>query len=226
MWDDRSAPFGEDYYGLGLGRVVIGVIPANEMNGVAVFRYFAQILTKDPNLEHGSCRVDACVLQIVTRLENDVLGNGDNWGDQPEILLLNSQRTMKSERLPVLKLSRTSKTEREEQVRIIGYNQGGEGLIGPGESLNRVLDFAIGYYVSTYPWVDDGRSDRTERFKPNEEMIVMCPTIGGHSGGPCVNLQGEVIGILSRADSAESQRCYLVPASELKSLVSSAKKLL
>jgi hypothetical protein len=35
-----------------------------------------------------------------------------------------------------------------------------------------------------------------------------------------------VVGILSRADPAESQRCYLVPASEIKVLVNRAKKQL
>jgi hypothetical protein len=38
-----------------------------------------------------------------------------------------------------------------------------------------------------------------------------------------VNQQGEVIGILSRADPAESQRCYISPASEWKFLLKIAK---
>ena len=58
------------------------------------------------------------------------------------------------------------------------------------------------------------------------KIVVICPTIGGHSGGPCVNQQGEVIGILSRADPADRQRCYLVPSSEWLPLVKTAKKLL
>lgn len=221
--DGREHPFGEDYFGLDYGRVVVGVVPADEQTGVAVFRYFAQIVAKDPEMESGTCRVDACVLQIVTRLETDIVGNGENWGDQPERVLVNSPAAIKKERLPTLKFLSATTVEREEQIRIIGYNQGGEGLVGPGKKLNRVLDFALGYYVSTYPSSEGVRSGR---FRPREEIIVMCPTIGGHSGGPCVNNQGEVIGILSRADPADPQRCYLVPSDELKSLVKQAKKRL
>ena len=41
-----------------------------------------------------------------------------------------------------------------------------------------------------------------------------------------MNQQGEVIGILSRADPADRQRCYLVPSSEWLPLVKTAKRML
>jgi hypothetical protein len=88
-------------------------------------------------------------------------------------------------------------------------------------------------------------------FTPREEIVVICPTIGGHryvkgenhpcfrcrcrstcllsgrkSGGPCVNDEGKVIGILSRADPVDRQRCYLVPSNEIKILVTKARKLI
>jgi hypothetical protein len=135
---------------------------------------------------------------------------------------LNNPRALKQEQLQSLKM--TEKCELEEQVRIVGYNQGGEGLLGPGESLNRYVDFAKGYVCMKFGRGDVPAGKRRDRFKPREEFVVLCPTIGGHSGGPCVNQQGEVIGILSRADPAERQRCYLVPAKELKVLVNKAKK--
>ena len=72
---------------------------------------------------------------------------------------------------------------------------------------------------------ESGRKFR-DRFKPRKEVAVICPTIGGHSGGPCVNQQGEVIGILSRADPADNQRCYISPASEWKALLLQAKNTL
>jgi hypothetical protein len=219
--------FGENYYGLRNGKVVIGFIPCEQDSDgkdLAVFRYFAQIVSKDPSFDQGECHVDACVLRITTRMESDVGGDGEGCGDQPEILLLNDQKAMKSQQLPTLKL--TSKCELEEQVRIVGYNQGGEGLLGPGESLNRYVDFAKGYVCMKFVHEQTPLGKRTEFFKPREEIVVICPTIGGHSGGPCVNQQGEVIGILSRADPAENQRCYLVPASEIKVLINRAKKLL
>ena len=65
-----------------------------------------------------------------------------------------------------------------------------------------------------------------KKIHPRSEIVVICPTIGGHSGGPCVNQQGEVIGILSRADSADSQRCYLVPSTEFIPLIKQAKRAL
>ena len=230
IWGDKTYPYGENYYGLQQGKVVIGVIPdkeTDEPNGkdMAVFRYFAKVVTKDSSLERGECHLDACVLRITTRLEKDVGGNGDGCGDQPEILLLNDEKAMKREQLQALKI--TEKCELDEQVRILGYNQGGEGLLGPGESLNRFVDFARGYVCMKFAHEEQhtggSAGKRRDRFKPREEIVVICPTIGGHSGGPCVNQQGEVIGILSRADPTENQRCYIAPAYEWKSLVKEAK---
>jgi hypothetical protein len=226
IWGDRNTPFGEAYYGMREGKIVIGVIPRNEgsENGGetrAVFRYFAKIAAKDPNIdEKGECQLDVCVLRITTRMENDVGGNGEGIGDQTETLLLNNPAALKREKLQQLKV--TGKSELDEQVRILGFNQGGEGLLGPGESLNRYVDFARGYVCKKFVTGEEPGYLR-HRFKPREEIVVICPTIGGHSGGPCVNQQGEVIGILSRADPAENQRCYLAPASEWKALVKKAK---
>lgn len=66
----------------------------------------------------------------------------------------------------------------------------------------------------------------SKSFQPRSEIVVICPTIGGHSGGPCINQQGEVIGILSRVDPTDKQRCYLVPSSEFNPLVKEAKRVL
>jgi hypothetical protein len=227
IWGDKSTPFGENYYGLRQGKVVIGVIPRKkgEDSGTeAIFRYFAKIVTKDPSIDNGVCHLDACVLRITTRMENDVGGTGEGCGDQPERLLLNNPPAIKQEKLHQLKI--TDKCELDEQVRIVGYNQGGEGLLGPGVSLNRYVDFARGYVCKKFAGGEGNDAELRHRFKPREEIVVICPTIGGHSGGPCVNQQGEVIGILSRADPAESQRCYLVPAYEWKALLRDAKNIL
>ena len=165
--------------------------------------------------------MDACVLRITTRLEQDVGDNGGGCADQPEILLVGTE-AFKKERLHQLKVS-NREAELEEQVRILGYNQGGEGLVRKGMSVNRVADFARGYVCMMFSAdVEEGYT-MSRRFKPKEEIVVMCPTIGGHSGGPCVNQSGEVIGILSRADPGDTQRCYLVPAKAWKGLVKQAK---
>jgi Trypsin-like peptidase domain len=230
IWGDKNTPFGENYYGLRQGKVVIGVIPRqkeaanNADSTMALFRYFAVIVAKDPSIDRGECHLDACVLRITTRMENDVGGDGDGCGDQPERLLLNNPDALKKEKLQPLKI--TEKVELDEQVRILGYNQGGEGLLGPGQSLNRYVDFARGYVCKMFSGDISEEEYQRHRFKPRKEIVVICPTIGGHSGGPCVNQQGEVIGILSRADPAESQRCYLVPTYEWKSLVKQAKNMI
>jgi len=231
IWGDKRSPFGENYYGLRDGKVVIGIIrrkKGTDANGssdstMAVFRYFAKIVAKDESIESkGECHLDACVLRITTRMENDVGGDVEGCGDQPETLLLNNSDALKREKLHQLKVAETC--ELDEQVRILGYNQGGEGLLDRGENLNRYVDFARGYVCKKFGTGEEvPSSEQRHKFKPRAEIVVICPTIGGHSGGPCVNQQGEVIGILSRADPAEKQRCYLVPAYEWKSLVKKAK---
>ena len=251
IWGDKKYPFGENYYGLRQGKVVIGVIPRDADDNVAVFRYFAKIVAKDDSMDQGECHLDACVLRITTRMEKDVAdGNGEGCGVQPERLLLNNPDALKKEKLQALKI--TEKCELDEQVRVIGYNQGGEGLLGPGQRLNRYVDFARGYVCKKFGTaVDNNESNndgagapvadgptgvlaamttasvaRSDRFLPRKEVVVICPTIGGHSGGPCVNQAGQVIGLLSRADPAESQRCYISPATEWKSLIKKAKSTL
>jgi hypothetical protein len=226
IWGDKSTPFGENYYGLRQGKVVIGVIPrkkGEETGTEAVFRYFAKIVSKDPSIDRGLCQMDACILRITTRMEKDVSGSGEGCGFQPERLLLNNPHALKLEKLHHLRI--TDKCELDEPVRIVGYNQGGEGLMGPGVSLNRYADFARGYVCKKFAGGEGNEGHLRHRFKPREEIVVICPTIGGHSGGPCVNQQGEVIGILSRADS-DCQRCYLVPTDEWKDLLEEAKKII
>ena len=93
-----------------------------------MFRYFAKIVAKDPKIDEGICHIDACILRITTRMEEDVGGNGEGCGDQIEHLLLNNPHAVKQEKLHPLKI--TDKCELDEQVRIVGYNQGGEGLLG------------------------------------------------------------------------------------------------
>mmetsp|Transcript_23934 Transcript_23934/g.35358 ORF Transcript_23934/g.35358 Transcript_23934/m.35358 type:complete len:171 (+) Transcript_23934:1459-1971(+) len=167
--------------------------------------------------------MDACILSITTRIEEDVGSYRDGCGDLPGILPPNDPDKMKREKLQQLKV--TVNCELDEQVRILGYNQGGEGLRGRGEHLNRTADFARGYVVMKFVTDEYEKASLCQEFKPREEIVVVCYIIGGHSSGLRVNQQEEVIEILSRADSAEKHKCYLVPASEWKPLVKKAKKL-
>jgi len=220
---DDGRDYGTPYFGLKDARVLIGVIP-NEGRHNAVFRYFADIVSDDIN------SVDACVLRIRSRMEHDIDDDGTGCASQKEIPL--DVTAMQKEQLRSLKM--TSRFELEEPVRILGFNQGGEGLLEQGKHVNRTADFAKGYIVKQFKahMADDSSnsshsSDSSSNhftFSPREEIVVIVPTISGHSGGACINDEGRVVGILSRADPVDRQRCYLVPATELKILVNKARK--
>jgi CBS domain-containing protein len=226
--------FGTPYFGLKHARAVLGVIPDSQKAHKAVFRYFAELVAHDI----GS--VDACILRLTTRLERDV--DGENCAGLAESPITN----MKKENIHHLKMTRTF--ELEESVRILGFNQGGEGVLEQGKHVNRLADFAKGYICKRFTNMGSDDSSTSSQgsskslgdlpsrkaderlmrgsatsFVPREEIVVMCPTISGHSGGPCVNDEGRVVGILSRADPVDRQRCYLVPSAEIKALVNKAK---
>ena len=225
--DTTYHPFGTNYFGVSRGEVVVGVLPKDCCDGktAAVFRYFAKIVAKDPSFDDGMCRVDACILAVTARMQNDVGSNNEVCGDPREVLLRNDQGLLlQNENFPTLKLQ--EKYELAEATCIIGYNQGGQGLFLPGAHLNRCIDFKVGYVCMKFRPDDEDPSTPLEGFHPREEIGAMCPTTGGHSGGPFVNQQGEVIGILSRSDPADKQCCYLVPSSELMPLVNMAKQKL
>jgi len=215
---EEGRNFGRPYFGLKHAKAVIGVIPdGNDKKGKAFFRYFADIVADDIH------NMDACVLKITTRLENDI-EDETQLGEQPETCI-----DLMNENLVSLKMTR--RFELEESVRILGFNQGGEGILEQGKHVNRSADFAKGYICKQFKMADDDNSASSNDssssgsgFVPREEIVVICPNIVGHSGGPCVNDEGKVVGILSRADPVDRQRCYLVPTNELKSLIAKAKK--
>jgi hypothetical protein len=180
----------------------------------AVFRYFADVAVK----KNG---IDACVLRIKSRLEMDVGGMGDACGMQHENLLV--RRKMRKEHLQHLEVA--PRCSFGEQVRMIGYNQAGGGLLCPGEHLNRTMCYAKGEVCGIFVaprQVRNARACRQTQFQPRTEIKVEGITFDGHSGGPCVNVSGSVVGILSRGHASRS---YLVPASEFMPLVKQAQFL-
>ena len=212
--------YGTQYFGLPNAKVLIGIIPEVGKDK-AVFRYFAEVVADDVN-----SNVDACVLRLTTRMENDVDDEGAGCALQPEIPL--DQSRLKAENLVRLKMEHDFQLE--EPIRIIGFNQGGEGVLKPGSHVLRNADLAKGYicrmFTAAMSDSDDSSSDsEANTFSPREEIIAMCPTIAGHSGGPCVNGDGNVVGILSRADPVDRNRCHLVPANQLKSLLKRARNV-
>eukprot|EP00533_Pseudo-nitzschia_delicatissima_P004989 CAMPEP_0116085854 /NCGR_PEP_ID=MMETSP0327-20121206/4542_1 /TAXON_ID=44447 /ORGANISM="Pseudo-nitzschia delicatissima, Strain B596" /LENGTH=1697 /DNA_ID=CAMNT_0003576863 /DNA_START=38 /DNA_END=5131 /DNA_ORIENTATION=- len=216
---EKGSDFGTPHNGLRNFRVIIGTIPnAEENNTTAVFRYFADIVADDIH------NMDACILKIKSRLVNDVQ-NHAMIREQPERFL---DRNIQEETLSYLKT--TSRYEIEQSVRIIGFNQGGEGRLESGKHVNRTSDFAPGSILKQFKieeddstTSDDSSTSEEGFLNPREEIVIRCRTIDGHSGGPCVNNDGKVIGILSRSDPADSHRCYLVPSSEIKILITKAK---
>ena len=218
---EDGSNYGAQYFGLANAKVVIGVIPEVGKDK-AVFRYFAEVVADDVH-----SNVDACVLRIATKMENDVDDEGAGCADQPEIPL--DQSKLKAENLVKLKME--TDFQLEEPIRIIGFNQGGEGVFKPGSHVLRSADLAKGYICRMFTAAvsddsDDSSSDsEANTFSPREEIVAMCPTISGHSGGPCVNGDGNVVGILSRADPVDRNRCYLVPATHLKSLLKRARNV-
>ena len=217
----RLHEFGKDYFGLPHGKVVIGVIPtkaeSNSHNdqGIAVFRYFAKIVEKDPSMKRGgNCQVDACLLRITDRFENDVDGECAGCGNQPCYKLLGS-----NEKLQTLELWEQT-AEIGENVIILGYGQRCEDDTPP-DKINRHVEYIPGVVTEPTEHVQLSRT----RFNPRNEIAIMCPTVGGQSGGPCVSKKtGKVIGIVSRADPRNKRKCYLSPTSEWKCLLEHAKK--
>ncbi|KAL7565237.1 hypothetical protein ACA910_014536 [Epithemia clementina (nom. ined.)] len=217
---EEGRHYGMPYMGIPDAKVVVGVIVDKDCKN-AVWRYFAEVIADDVRNN-----VDACVLRITTKMEHDV-DDEDPGCNQPEIVL--DAAKMKDENLAKLKVE--ANFELGEPVRLLGYSQR-EGLSDP-ESRRQILrspDFARGYVCRVFSAMSDDSSSSSDSasrntFSPREEIVIRCPTIVGHSGGPCVNDDGLVVGILSRADPADPHRCYLVPAGQVKSLVRKARGL-
>ena len=225
--DHNSALFGVPYFGCRGGRAVVAIIPNRESKH-AVFRYFAEIVASDVR------NVDACILQIRSRMEKDVDDkDGVSAIDQPEKPLTLDQ--ISGEDLRSLKL--TKNFDIAESVRLLGYNQEGEGIFEIGKHISPSVEFVEGriHRLFKATRTEDGfESDSSSAasinshsqpnsFVPREEIILHCLVNSGHSGGPCVNSEGKVVGILSRSDPVQRDRCYLVPTSELRPLVMKAK---
>lgn len=186
--------------------VIIGIVPHGEMS--AVWTYTADIIEK--NLYS----LDACILQLKTRLETPVPVGNMELAPTPERFVRTNE--LKNEGYEKMKM--TSVIERDSHIRIFGYEQSGNGLYEPGSHIHSIPDFAKGFVTKQLSKPkESGKALGT--FLPASEIVVSVNTIGGHSGGPCVNNDGQVLGIVSRADSIEAQKCYLAPSGLIRSLL-------
>ena len=210
VFDDTKESFGKAYN----GRAIIGVIPDNGSS--AVFRYIADVVAHDVN------NVDACVLRISARMEKDVDCEQNPFVafDQPKRAL--NVSSMLEEQLQ--SLGRTEDSMLEEDVRLVGFSQNGEGVLKEGCHISQAVDVVRGYICKYFKFTCR-LSANGSRFLARHEIIVKCDTSPGQSGGPCINNEGNVIGILSREDREERGRSYLVPVAEILPLVRKAKDL-
>ena len=195
-------------------KAVIGVLPSSDPSA-AVYRYFAELLVEDART------IDACVLKITTKFEQDISAI-EECGSQPEIPVANNATMLRAELQP---LRLTSTREIGEDIRILGYSQSGEGILPRGGHINRSPDLARGYIARIFRADHVSTSSSVGKFVPREEIVCSCRVIEGMSGGPAINNNGKVLGLLSRSDKADGERCYLVPASELRNLVKRAKAM-
>lgn len=203
--------FGKPYYGCSNAQALIGVVP-EEGGGHAVFRYYADLIHIDVR------NVDACVLKICSRLSEDFDSIEDLVRSTTKPIKFPQQVPIKEE-LRHLKMS--SDVMAEQTIVVFGFGQR-ESI-----SVARNVDFASGlikqHFHARTPKLD---SSQAPRFEYGLDLILWCRTISGQSGGPCVDRDHKVLGILSCSDAGDPQQCYFVPSNEILKLVRQAKKFL
>ena len=88
---------------------------------------------------------------------------------------------------------RVEQCEVEESVRIVGFNQGGDGITEAGEILYRNLCVARGSVACPNFESPKTMLDISEySFQPSQEVYLKCKSIAGKSGGPLINRQGGI----------------------------------
>ena len=199
------------YYGREGARALVGVITDHReevdadspVGPEASFRYFADIVAED--IEN----MDACVLRISARLQTDV-DNPDDCNLQP----LEAPQLCDERNEPILReLVPSTRCELEEQIRLLGFSRG-----------ERALEVTQGFVILKHRSPDLRQPSSDLGHRPRYEIGINAPlTFVGQSGSPCVNRAGQVVGILSRADPADKNRCYLVPTREYLQLVDIAR---
>jgi len=181
------------------GTPIIGIFSKESTQ--KVFTYSAEIQAVNIST------ADACILRVTQRFKNSMELNGAIV-DRPQNS--NVLRSCRKEKLHNLRL--TTKCELSEDISLITFDKTVyNGYVKSGVNKNRIKAKKV------YKFQPE--SNKANTFQPNCEIAIECITHDGCSGGPCVNRNGKVIGMLSRTDRYDNRISYLVPSFELKRLL-------
>ena len=194
-------------------KVIIGTMKSKEGNGndIAYFTYSAKIISTD------IANMDAVVLRITSKFEKPFQCPSGYLNLQPNVPIMYDKFEL--EEMKTLELE---DAHLEEQIRIIGFNQSGKG--NPLSHYNHTASVTKGYVCEKGNPVSSEQGRKDNIFSPRSEIVVECISHEGQSGGPCVNQDGKVIGMVARMLPNDSRLCYLVPTSELRKILKKANK--
>jgi hypothetical protein len=210
---ENNTTVGEKFFGIEGAIAIVSIY--DSQTETANFQYTADIVVHD--LEKADC----CILRLKEKFENPIATNGFHISYPQAMTFSLNVATEGLAHLPL-----ADSVELETNIRVIGYNQEGEGLHNDDEIIDRSPCYDSGHVLKKM--AGSGTIARNPNDPiihcPQSEVVIKSRTKFGHSGGPCVNSNGEVIGIVSRSDPIEEDRNYLAPSTIIMSLLKKAQR--
>ena len=210
------------YYGLDNAAAVVGLYNDNNGSESSMSLYIAEILTG-----HDLQNVDVCVLRTMKKFKKPIpIPISRTLRVQSDIMVeLNYAYNMNhelNEGFSKLEFSRED-VALEMSVAALGFSFVGGGIYSTDEE-----------FLNPNPFSSDGKITKPttsatcrpsgvgRRHCPLSEIAVDCPLFQGCAGGPCVNSDNEVVGIMSRAIRG---RVYLAPSKLIMPILESGKRI-